>query len=202
MARILTIEDLRRRYPAPAERSLRKVCSSLDVYTKTFIGLSPFVLLGSSDGQGQADVSPRGDSPGEFRVLDDRTLALADRPGNNRLDSLSNLLANPAVGLLFMVPGYEETLRVNGSAQVHDDEDLLNLFDGPGRRPITVVLVHVEEVYLHCAKSIMRSRLWDLSAHAERGLLPSMGEMLKVQGKLSGPAETAEERHQRHVAEL
>lgn len=202
MSRISSIDQLRALYSAPTERSSRKVLPKLDRYTRTFIGLSPFVLIGSSDGQGNADVSPRGEGPGFVVVLDDTTLALPDRPGNNRLDTLSNLIAYPTIGLLFLVPGFDEMLRVNGTAEVRDDEELLKRFEIGGRLPATVLLIAIKDVYLHCARAIMRSKLWNESEHADRSLLPSMGEMLKEHGKFDAPAETADETRQRYLREL
>lgn len=202
MARISTLEELRARYGAPSERSARKVLPRLDPYTRRFIALSPFVLLGSSDGRGNADVTPRGEGPGFVAVLDESTLVLPDRPGNNRLDTLSNLIADPTIGLLFLVPGFSEMLRVNGTAEIHDDADLLDRFAIGEKRPATVLVIAIREVFLHCAKAVMRSRLWDPGAQSDRSLLPSMGQMLKEHGRLTAPAETAEETLARNTAEL
>jgi PPOX class probable FMN-dependent enzyme len=202
MARISTLEELRARYGAPSERSARKVLPRLDPYTRRFIALSPFVLLGSSDGRGNADVTPRGEGPGFVAVLDESTLVLPDRPGNNRLDTLSNLIADPTIGLLFLVPGFSEMLRVNGTAEIRDDADLLDRFAVGEKRPATVLVIAIREVFLHCAKAVMRSRLWDPGAQSDRSLLPSMGQMLKEHGRLTAPAETAEETLARNTAEL
>lgn len=202
MGRITTVEDLRERYGPPSERSSRKVLSKLDPYTRTFIGLSPFVLLGSSDGSGNADVTPRGEGPGFVAILDDTTLALPDRPGNNRLDTLANLIADPTIGMLFLVPGFSEMLRVNGTAEIRDDEELLTRFAIHEKRPATVLVITIREVFLHCAKAVMRSRLWDDAALTDRSLLPSMGQMLKEHGGISGPAETAEQTRARNSSEL
>lgn len=181
MALITTPEQLRQLYAQPRERSLKKQLPRLDRYCRQFIGLSPFCLLSSQSASGQADVSPRGDRAGFVRVMDDHTLLIPDWPGNNRLDSLSNILSNPAVGLLFLVPGIDETLRVNGRAEIRDDLELLGLFAHGERLPITVLVIKVEEAYLHCAKALMRSRLWQADLQVDRDVLPSMGEMLKEQ---------------------
>lgn len=181
MALITTPEQLRQLYAQPRERSLKKQLPRLDRYCRQVIGLSPFCLLSSQSASGQADVSPRGDRAGFVRVMDDHTLLIPDWPGNNRLDSLSNILSNPAVGLLFLVPGIDETLRVNGRAEIHDDLELLGLFAHGECLPITVLVIKVEEAYLHCAKALMRSRLWQPDLQVDRGVLPSMGEMLKQQ---------------------
>ncbi|MBA4788502.1 MAG: pyridoxamine 5'-phosphate oxidase family protein [Rhizobiales bacterium] len=190
MSRIETLEALRGLYPPATGRSVAKELSWLDPHCRRFIALSPFVLLATCDGAGNADVSPRGDHAGFVVVDDERTLLLPDRPGNNRLDSLENIIANPAVGLLFLIPGIDETLRVNGKAEVRADAELTERFAIGGRRPTTVLRVQVEAAYLHCAKAFMRSRLWDPAAALPRATLPSMGEMLKDQIGLEGPPET------------
>jgi PPOX class probable FMN-dependent enzyme len=202
MGRISTLADLRARYGAPSERSARKILPKLDWHTKRFIELSPFVLLGSSNGRGNADVTPRGEDPGFVAILDDSTLALPDRPGNNRLDTLSNLITDPTIGMLFLVPGFSEMLRVNGIAEIRDDDELLERFAIREKRPATVLVITIREVFLHCAKAVMRSRLWDSNALADRSLLPSMGEMLKEHGRLTAPAETVEETLARNTKEL
>lgn len=181
MARISSIEQLRTRYAHPRERSLRKVLPALDTHCRSFIALSPLAMLASFGADGQADVSPRGDMPGFVQVEDDATLLIPDRPGNNRLDTLTNLITNPAIGLLFLIPGVDETLRVNGMAEIRDDDDLLARFEVDARRPATVLRLHVKEAYLHCAKAFMRSGAWDASRTMPRTCLPTMGEMLRDQ---------------------
>ncbi|WP_127089651.1 pyridoxamine 5'-phosphate oxidase family protein [Aquabacter cavernae] len=193
MSRVDTAEALRSLYDQPKGRSVAKELTWLDPHCRRFIALSPFVLLATCDIAGHADVSPRGDHAGFVAVEDDRTLLLPDRPGNNRLDSLENIIANPAVGLLFLIPGIDETLRVNGQGEIRADADLTARFAIGGRQPTTVLRVRVEQAYLHCAKAFMRSRLWDPDARLPRTTLPSMGEMLKDQIGLQGPAETQAE---------
>lgn len=188
MARITSLDELRRIYGEPRERSRRKTLPALDRHCRRFIELSPFLALGTFGPDGRADVSPRGDAPGFVRITDDGALLIPDRPGNNRLDNLTNLLANPSVGLLFLIPGFDETLRVNGSAAIHDDAELLDLFAVNEHRPATVLRVGVSEAYFHCGKAMMRSRLWDSSFQVDRSLLPSLGEILRDQLSL----ETAE----------
>jgi PPOX class probable FMN-dependent enzyme len=158
-----------------------KQLDRLDPHCLRFIALSPFVLLSTTGANGLGDVTPRGDRPGFVVAPDDRTLLLPDRPGNNRLDSLQNILDNPGVGLLFLVPGVDETLRVNGRAEIHEDPELLAQFAVDGRLPKTVLRIAVAEAYLHCAKALMRSSLWDPAARIERSSLPSMGQMMKDQ---------------------
>ena len=189
---VRTNEELRQRYAEPRERSLRKQLDHLDPHCCRFVELSPFCVLATCGPDGLPDATPRGGEPGFVHVLDERTLLLPDRPGNNRLDSLSNLTANPGVGLLFFVPGVDETLRVNGTAELRDEPELVGRFDRQGKLPATVLVVSVREAYLHCAKALMRSRLWDAEAQVERSTLPSLGEMLRDQLGLA-EAETQDE---------
>ena len=189
MARIDSREALARLYKAPSERVRLKQLDRLDRHCRRFIELSPPAILGSSSPEGGADVSPRGGEPGFVRVLDERTLALPDRPGNNRIDSLVNLIASPEVALLFLIPGVDELLRVAGSAEIRDDAELLGSFAVGERLPRTVLLVHVREAFLHCGKALMRARLWQEASKIERASLPSLDEMLKEQIGSAEPAE-------------
>jgi PPOX class probable FMN-dependent enzyme len=184
--------DLRRIYKEPMERAVRKQLDGLDRHCRRFIELSPFLIMATSSREGCVDATPRGGEPGFVHVADERTLLIPDRPGNNRLDALTNLLSNPGVGLLFLVPGVDETLRVNGTVEISDDEKLRGLFETNGRLPATVLVVSVREAFLHCAKALMRARLWDETARVERSALPTMGQMLKDQIGLEGEAESQE----------
>lgn len=180
MGRIEDEGALRRIYGQANGRSVDKQLDRLDPHCLHFIALSPFVLIATADTAGAADVSPRGDAPG-FVAASTHELLIPDRPGNNRLDSFLNILATGQVGLLFLIPGVDETLRVNGRAAIHDDAALTARFAVVGKTPRTVLRVEVEEAYLHCAKAFMRARLWDADAQVERSVLPSMGEMLRDQ---------------------
>lgn len=181
MSRIETLDQLRAHYKAVSPRAAQKVLARLDPHCRSFIALSPFVMLATSSASGALDVTPRGDHPGFVAVEDDTTLFLPDRPGNNRLDSLSNLLQQPGVGLIFLIPGVDETLRVNGTAEIHVDPDLRARFAVGGKVPTSVLKITVREAYLHCAKAFMRSKLWHPAAQVERTVLPTLGEMLKDQ---------------------
>lgn len=150
----------------------------LDEHAQGFIQRSPFLCLGTQDLAGKADVSPRGDPSGFVKVLDQHTLAIPDRPGNNRLDSLSNIIANPSVGLLFIIPGFDDTLRVNGRASLVTDPDLLASMRVNDRDPRIVIVVKVSEVFLHCAKAFRRSRLWDPDYFQDRAAMPSLMNIL------------------------
>ena len=182
---------LRALYAPVHDLAARKSLAALDRHARDFIARSPFVCLGTQGPEGHADVSPRGDPRGFVKVLDDRTLAIPDRPGNNRLDSLANIVANPAVGLLFLVPGYDETLRVNGRARITTDPDLLASLQVQERLPRLAILVEVQEVFLHCAKALRRSRLWDPGALRDRHEMPSLSRMILDQ--TTGAPEDAEE---------
>lgn len=161
----------------PLSRATGKVLHALDRHCRAIIALSPFCVL-ATQGKMGADVSPRGDLPGFVRVLDDSTLLMPDRVGNNRLDAMCNLQANPCIGLLFLVPGMNETLRINGTARITDDPRLLGPSAVNGRAPRTGLVVTVEEAFLHCAKALVRSALWDASRHIDRGRIPSFAAML------------------------
>jgi len=171
-------EALRRLYPATHDLALQKFQRELGPHAQAFIRRSPFLCLGTQDRKGRADVSPRGDPPGFVRILDSSTLAIPDRPGNNRLDSLSNIIEHPAVGLLFLVPGFDDTLRVNGSAQLVNDPALLESMQVNDRLPTLAIVVQVREVFLHCAKALRRSRIWDPAQHQDRSQMPSLIKMI------------------------
>lgn len=190
--RIASKEALRAAYRNPNPRSVAKEIARLDRHCRRFVELSPFVVLGSAGAKGE-DVSPRGGPPGFVKVLDDTHLAIPDFPGNNRLDSLENILETGRVGLLFLVPGVDETLRVNGSAVIDADPELRAMGVVDGKLPAAVIRVAVEQAYLHCGKALMRSRLWDPAVQIERSTLPSMGEMLKEQIGSEKRAETQAE---------
>lgn len=184
-------ESLRALFPATHSIAVEKCQSRIDKYAKDFISRSPFLCLGTQSNDGTADVSPRGDPCGFVKVLDDKTLLIPDRPGNNRLDSLSNIINNPVVGLLFLIPGYDETMRVNGSAKLTRDPALLSMLAINDRIPTVAIVVTVQEVFIHCAKALRRSKLWDASEHQDRSEMPSL--MSIILGQTSGAPEDPEE---------
>jgi PPOX class probable FMN-dependent enzyme len=173
-------DALRRVYKAPNPRSVKKEIRLLDRHCLRFVELSPLCVLATS-GQGGGDVSPRGGPPGFVKALDAATLVVPDFPGNNRLDSLENIVENGRVGMLFLVPGVDETLRVNGRASIDTDAELRALGTVDGKLPIAVIRVRVEQAYLHCGKALMRSELWNPENHVDRTTLPSIGEMIRDQ---------------------
>jgi PPOX class probable FMN-dependent enzyme len=166
----------------PGERALLKEQPKLDAHCRAFIERSPFLLLATSGASGRCDVSPKGDPPGFVLVLDEHRLAIPDRLGNKRLDGMRNILENPHIGLIFLIPGREETLRVNGRAWIVEDDAILDRMVMSGKRPPFAIGVEVEEAFLHCPRAFMRSHLWGGAAAGED--LPSMAKVLWDQGAL------------------
>jgi len=164
-------------YPPVLERSLRKQLDHLDDYCRAFIAASPMVIVGTQ-GDTAADTSPRGDVPGFVKVADDHTLLIPDRRGNNRLDTLRNIVRNPKIGLFFLVPGIHDSFRVNGDACLSRDPGLLEQFTVQGKQPLTVIVVRVKEAYVHCSRALVRADLWNPAKHAARENVPTMGTML------------------------
>jgi PPOX class probable FMN-dependent enzyme len=175
---IATEAELRARFATPGRLATLKQLDRLDHNCRRFVALSPFLCLATSRPDGLADNSPRGDAPGFVQVLDERTLVIPDRPGNNRLDSMTNILHNPNVGLLFFIPGVTETLRVNGRARLSASPELLAPFEVRGRAPKAAIVVEVVEAFLHCSKALIRSRLWEEDAKVDRAVLPTLGRMI------------------------
>ncbi|KGS03420.1 pyridoxamine 5'-phosphate oxidase family protein [Burkholderia sp. ABCPW 111] len=193
---LTTLEQLEAHYGKPSDRSLWKEIPHLSDDYRAFVAKSPFIVLASSGPDG-LDCSPRGDRPGFVRVLDPHTLAIPDRPGNNRVDTLRNIVANGRIGVLFVVPGIGETLRVNGRAKVSIAPELLASFAVDGKPAKAAIVVDIEAVYFHCSKAFLRSQLWDASRHVPRAELPSPGAILK---KLA-PAEFDAEQYERELEE-
>lgn len=181
---IETAAQLRTVYGEPREAATMKCLDRLDGFARQFIAWSPFFVLASSNGAGGSDASPRGDQPGFVEVLDDATLQFPDRPGNNRLDTMTNLMSNPGVGLLFFIPGFDETLRVNGTAKLLHDEALCARFTVNAKPALSVIRVTVREVYFHCGKALKRSKLWDPTTRRDRKSFPSHGRIIAEQTKV------------------
>jgi uncharacterized protein len=200
--KIGSIEELRNLYARPGERAVKKQIAHLDVHCRRLIALSPFLVLASSDRSGRMDASPRGGDPGFVKVPDETTLLIPDAPGNNRLDSFENIVATGQVGLLFMVPGVDETLRVNGTAVLSLDDADIDLCTNERRRPKLAIRVTVREAYLHCAKALMRSRLWSIDTRIDRASLPTIGQMISDQSGCYVPPETQEEMVRRYTKDL
>jgi PPOX class probable FMN-dependent enzyme len=171
-------QSLRSLFPPITGLAVQKSQGSLDKHSEAFIRRSPFLCIGTQDLNGRADVSPRGDPPGFVKILDQRTLAIPDRPGNNRLDSLVNILANPTVGLLFIIPGFDDTLRVNGQASLVTDPEVLEGMSIGDRSPKLAIVVRVSEVFMHCAKAFRRSQLWNPDRFQDRSEMPSLSKVI------------------------
>jgi uncharacterized protein len=185
---LTSIEALERLYGQPFGPSIAKESDRISVHYRAFIEAAPFFALASAGADG-LDCSPRGDAPGFVRVADERTLLIPDRRGNNRIDTLRNILHDPHVALLFLIPGCGETIRVNGRAKISTDPALTQGFLVDGKAPRTVIVVSVDRIYFQCAKAIVRSKLWDASRHVDRASLPSAGTILAdlTQGRVGGP---------------
>lgn len=199
---ITTVDALRALYAAPQERAVRKQIAALDVHCRRFIELSPFFVLATTDVADNLDASPRGGAPGFVKVNAAGQLLVPDAPGNNRLDSLENIIATGKAGLLFLIPGFDETLRVNGSAVVSLADADLAWFKDERRAPKTVIKVHVEAAYLHCAKAFMRSKLWQADAQVKRTTLPTAGKMISDQTGIVVVPETQEDMAKRYAPDL
>jgi len=181
------VEDakgLRTLYAEPAKAVADKAFPTLDRHSRRFLELSPFFCISSTRADGLGDVSPRGGEAGFVHALDDTELAFPDRPGNNRLDTLGNIVREPGVGLVFFIPGVDEVLRLNGLARITTREDLMARFTHEGKRPRSVVLIEIREVYFHCSKALRRSDLWNPDKRLPKGGFPTLGQIAKDQFKL------------------
>mgnify|MGYP000352262568 CR=1 FL=1 len=200
--KIKTHEQLRELYGYPRGRAKDKLLASLDKHAVNFIENSPFLTLSSVSKAGKMDVSPRGGVAGFVKVLDAVTIVIPDSKGNNRLDSFVNIVETESIGTLFLIPGINETLRINGTAYISTDYEHLNLFNSENNPPKACIVIKIEEVFLHCAKALMRSKLWLEDTKIERTDFPTMGEMLKDQLGGNGIIETQVEMEQRYQKDL
>lgn len=179
VAKIDSVEKLKEHYMAPTEEVIKKVMPTLDEFSRRFIDHSPFYLIASYSDYG-VDVTPRGDPPGAVKMPDDKTILMADRPGNNRLDTLENIIRNAEIALLFLVPGLSETLRINGTAEVVIGDEL-KLLEERGQLPKSAIKVTVREAYFQCAKALNRGKLWDPQAHVDRKDFPLLRKVIAKQ---------------------
>ncbi|MDX6739233.1 pyridoxamine 5'-phosphate oxidase family protein [Actinocorallia sp. A-T 12471] len=173
----------------PHDSVIRKVQPRLEEHARAWIAASPFCLLATSDGEGNADLSPRGDPAGFVKVLDDGTIVVPERPGNKRHDTLRNIIMHPSVGLLFLIPGREETLRVNGRARVVARAPFMADLAVDGKAPKAAILVEIDEVFFHCAKAFRRSGLWRQEGWPEADVVPSLGAMMRDILAIPAPAQ-------------
>ena len=195
-------EELREMVASPSGTAVEKEITYLDEASRAFIAQSPFVLVGTSASDGSCDVSPKGDAPGFTLVLDEQTLVIPDRPGNRRADSMTNIIENPHVGLLFLVPGASDTLRVNGRAEIIYDDDVLAQMEAGGKLPKFGFAVHVEQAFLHCAKCINRSSLWDRDTWPSPSDVPSAAALMLGHVKYEGTAEEFQRAYDEGVRKL
>ena len=192
MSIVEDIREIREIYGEPAERAVKKQLPRLEKHSRAFIEMSPFLVMATTDPSGLCDASPKGDAPGFVKVIDDETLLIPDRLGNNRVDTIGNLLECPGVGLIFFVPGLRETLRVNGRARITTDPLLLEPCAVGGKVPRSAFLVTAEEVYFHCGKALIRSDLWNPEKHVAQKDFPSLGIVINEQiGGNATPEEAA-----------
>jgi len=199
--KITNITQLRDIYGEAKGRAKSKVLPALEKHGINFINQSPFMILSSVSADGKMDASPRGGQQGFVKVLDKQTILVPDAKGNNRVDSLGNIVETGKVGCLFMVPGIDETLRLNGTCHITTDAEMLAHFAADTKAPITVLVIEIEEVFLHCAKAFMRSKLWDASAQVNPDDFPTMGRMLKDQLGV-GELESREDMRKRYAPDL
>lgn len=189
---IVTSESgLREIYGHAQGLAVTKSRPNIDKYARQFIEMSPFLVISTANADGKADVSPRGDPPGFVQIIDDRTLLIPDRPGNNRLDTMANIIHNPNVAALFFIPGFEDTLRLNGRARITDDGELLKHCVVNGKQPKVGILIAVDEVFMHCAKALKRSKLWQADYRQDRSQMPSIARIIMDQTCVTGVDETA-----------
>lgn len=186
---VRSVEELREAFGEPSERARDKVLTSLDEHCRRFVEHSPFVLIGTSGANGWCDISPKGDEPGFVRILDDRTLIIPDRPGNRRFDGFKNLFENPHIGLLFLIPNAQDTLRINGRTTLIRDQDILETMAARGRRPELGIVVEVEEAFLHCPKAFIRSSLWEAARATDARPVASFARMLMDHANVQGMTE-------------
>ena len=200
--KIQTTDQLRALYKAPSERAVLKELKHIDPHIQRFISLSPFLVISSGDQHHHMDCSPRGGEAGFVKVLDEKTILIPDSPGNNRLDTLTNIIATSKVGLLFFVPGIDEVVRLNGRATLQTDANLLAHFEAMKNKPQLVIQVNVEAAYMHCPKALMRSKLWAIESQHSVDVMPTLGEIIWDQTKSEGPIESREEMLKRYTPDL
>jgi len=199
---ISTQEELRELYGWPKGRAKIKCLDKLEKHAINLIAHSPFFVMSTYDNSGRSDASPRGGKPGFVKVIDDQTLLFPDSKGNNRVDSLVNIVETGRIGCLFLIPGIDETLRINGAAMIVNDKRYIDMFSDEQNPPLTCLKIKVEEMFLHCAKALMRSALWKSSNLIDRADFPTMGRMLNEQLGTNNPEESQAEMVKRYTPDL
>ncbi|WP_455289294.1 MSMEG_1061 family FMN-dependent PPOX-type flavoprotein [Vibrio parahaemolyticus] len=193
MSEIKTIEQLKVIYAEPSARAKNKVLPALDAHAFTLINNCHFAVLSTTDSQGYVDLSPKGGEPGFIKVLDESTVLLPDSSGNNRIDGLKNIISNPKVGLLLMVNGIDEVVRIKGTASIRTDSNLLSVCPDGSKSPKVVIKIVIESMYFHCAKAVMRGKLWSDDYKVNRSILPSLARIFKDQQNLESNAISQDE---------
>ncbi|MEO0895830.1 MAG: pyridoxamine 5'-phosphate oxidase family protein [Bacteroidota bacterium] len=199
---IETVDQLREHYAQPSGRAKDKALRKLEEHSINFIAKSPFMIMSTIDKEGNMDSSPRGGKEGFIKVIDEKTIAIPDAKGNNRLDSITNIVESGRIATLFFIPGMDETLRINGKAMISIDPAHLAIFEGEKNPIKACILVTVEEMFLHCAKSIMRAGIWNPETYMDRKEMPTMGRMLNDQLKIEGEVETQAAMVERYKKDL
>ena len=200
--RITSERGLRKLYSPAKGRAKLKQLNKLEKHSRNFIYHAPFLVISTSNLEGKLDSSPRGGNPGFVKIIDDKTIIIPDGKGNNRIDSLINITENPNVGCLFLVPGVNETLRINGRAEIRTDPGYLELFASNKNQPKSVIKIEVEELFLHCAKALMRSKLWEEDSKVLRSTFPTMGQMISDQVGDTSEVESQEAMIERYTRDL
>jgi len=199
---ITSITKLRELYGFPKGRAKDKVLHKLDKHAINFIETSPFLIISTVSEQGQMDASPRGGEAGFIKIINENTILIPDSKGNNRLDSLTNIIQTGSIGMIFLIPGIDETLRINGNAQISTKQEYLDYYQGEKNLPKVCIVVSISELFLHCAKALMRSKLWHEDSKIDRSKFPTMGKMLNEQLGIKDKVETQAEMVERYHKDL
>lgn len=200
--RITSVDELRELAGAPSKLIQEKDTPYLTPLLEQFIKASPFFLIATADGEGNCDVSPKGDPAGVVQIIDERTLAIPDRPGNRRMDGHRNVLENPHIGLIFIIPNVDETVRVNGRAFITSDPELLDTMQVSGRAPKLATIVEIDEVYMHCARAFLRSGLWKPESWPDPDTIPTLAAIMAEQKNLPAPDESGGKRREEYRSVL
>jgi len=202
MGVVNNLRQLRSIYNYSKGRAALKVINSLEKHSKNFINLSPFVVISSKGKNGRADVSPRGDSVGFVKIQDDKTIIIPDRSGNNRLDTLENIIFDPSVGTLFFIPGINTVLRINGNAFIEDSLEIRAQFEINNNIPKTCIIINIEEIFMHCAKAIMRSSFWDHSKYLSQTEFPTISKIINDQLNSEDDEQNHEQEDKRYKKQI
>ena len=202
MGVVSNLRQLRSIYNYSKGRAALKVINSLEKHSKNFINLSPFVVISSKGKNGSADVSPRGDSVGFVKIQDDKTIIIPDRSGNNRLDTLENIIFDPSVGTLFFIPGINTVLRINGNAFIEDSWEIRAQFEINNNIPKTCIIINIEEIFMHCAKALMRSSFWDNSKYLSKTEFPKISKIINDQLNSEDDEQNHEQEDKRYKKQI